>query len=170
MAICERYTSNKEDALKILNEGFLKVFKRIGQYIKVVHLDIITSFQSWLREILIHAAIGHFRKNYQSEVIDPNSFLHQPPVNRVDATGELSLANMIEAVRLLSPLYRMVFNLSIIEGLDHDAIAEKLNISVAASKSNLSNARQQLQKILLQQRAFFPAIEVDTNKQRRAGW
>ena len=168
MAVCERYTSNNEDALKVLNEGFLKVFKRIDQYIKVVHLDIITSFQSWLREILVHTAIEYFRKNYRSEVIDPNSFLHQLPATRVGATGELTQAQMIDAVRRLSPVYRMVFNLSIIEGLDHELIAEKLNISATASKSNLSNARQQLQNILLQQNDFFPAIEVNVNKKRSA--
>ena len=168
MAVCERYTSNNEDALKILNDSFLKIFKRIDQYIKVVHLDIITSFQSWLLEILIHTAIEYFTKNYRSEMIDPDSFLHQLPANRVDTTGELAPANMIEAVRRLSPVYRMVFNLSIIEGLDHDVIAEKLNISVTASKSNLSNARQELQNILLQQNAFFHAIEADVNKKRSA--
>jgi RNA polymerase sigma-70 factor (ECF subfamily) len=49
----------------------------------------------------------------------------------------------------VTPGYRTVFNLFVIEGFSHEEIAEKLDISVGTSKSNLSKARKQLQKILL---------------------
>ena len=55
---------------------------------------------------------------------------------------------VLEAIRLLSPAYRTVFNLFIIEGLTHEEIAGQLGISVGSSKSNLSKARENLRKIL----------------------
>jgi RNA polymerase sigma-70 factor (ECF subfamily) len=60
----------------------------------------------------------------------------------------LSYKEIIEAIRLLSPAYRTVFNLFVIEGLTHEEIASQLGISVGSSKSNLSKARENLRKIL----------------------
>jgi RNA polymerase sigma-70 factor (ECF subfamily) len=66
----------------------------------------------------------------------------------------LSYKEIIEAIRLLSPGYRAVFNLFVIDGLSHEEIAKKLGISVGASKSNLSKARDNLRKLLLQKSHF----------------
>jgi len=61
---------------------------------------------------------------------------------------KLSYKEIIEAIRLLSPAYRTVFNLFVIEGMSHEEIGKHLGISVGASKSNLSKARENLRKIL----------------------
>jgi RNA polymerase sigma-70 factor (ECF subfamily) len=55
----------------------------------------------------------------------------------------------MSAIRTLSPAYRTVFNLFVIEGMTHEEIAARLGISVGASKSNLSKARDNLRKLLL---------------------
>ena len=60
----------------------------------------------------------------------------------------ISYDEIIRAIRELSPAYRTVLNLFIIDGFSHEEIANQLGISVGTSKSNLSKARQQLQKIL----------------------
>jgi RNA polymerase sigma-70 factor (ECF subfamily) len=60
----------------------------------------------------------------------------------------LSYKEIIEAIRQLSPAYRTVFNLFVIEGLTHEEISKHLGISVGSSKSNLSKARENLRKIL----------------------
>ncbi|HET7899364.1 MAG TPA: sigma-70 region 4 domain-containing protein, partial [Flavisolibacter sp.] len=55
---------------------------------------------------------------------------------------------LILQVKKLSPAYRAVFNLFVIDGFSHQEIAEKLGISVGASKSNLAKARMVLQKFI----------------------
>ena len=54
----------------------------------------------------------------------------------------------MNAIQELSPGYRAVFNLYVIEDYSHKEIAEKLGISEGTSKSNLAKAKMNLQKIL----------------------
>jgi RNA polymerase sigma-70 factor (ECF subfamily) len=68
-----------------------------------------------------------------------------------DAIDKLSYEEIIRAVQELSPGYRTVFNLFVIEGLSHEEISNQLGVSIGTSKSNLSKARKQLQKILFKQ-------------------
>jgi RNA polymerase sigma-70 factor (ECF subfamily) len=66
----------------------------------------------------------------------------------------LSYEEIVEAIRQLSPVYKTVFNLFVIEGLTHEEIAAQLEISVGASKSNLSKARNNLRKIISNQTQY----------------
>ncbi|HWC54805.1 MAG TPA: RNA polymerase sigma factor [Chitinophagaceae bacterium] len=148
MAICDRYTNNQEDAVEILNDGFLKVFREIHHY-KPAYADVVSSFKGWLRKIMVYTAIDHFRKNKKHQVVsDLDDVVYQVTAESEDAVDKLSYEEIIRAIQDLSPAYRTVFNLFVIEGLSHDEIAEKLEISTGTSKSNLSKARKQLQKIL----------------------
>ncbi len=148
MAICDRYTSKQDDALEILNDGFLKVFKEIHHY-QPAYTDVVSSFKGWVRKIMVYTAIDHFRKNQKHKMVTQlEPVEYQVAANSADAIDKLSYDEIIRAIQDLSPGYRTVLNLFIIEGLSHDEIAEKLDISTGTSKSNLSKARKQLQKIL----------------------
>ena len=148
MAICDRYTSNQEDALEILNDGFLKVFREIHHY-SPAYSDVISSFKGWLRKIMVYTAIDHFRKYHKHKlVVELDTRVVQVPHGGEDAVDRLSYEEIIRGIQDLSPGYRAVLNLFIIEGLSHDEIAVQLGISAGTSKSNLSKARRQLQKIL----------------------
>jgi RNA polymerase sigma factor (sigma-70 family) len=151
MAICDRYAKKQEDALEILNDGFLKIFKEIHNY-KPAYADVISSFKGWMRKIMIYTAIDHFRKNQKHRMVTQldNVVYHIPTVHE-DAIEKLSYEEIIRAIQELSPGYRIVFNLFIIEGLSHEEISRQLGISPGTSKSNLSKARRQLQKILFKQ-------------------
>ena len=148
MAICDRYANKQEDAVEILNDGFLKIFREIHHY-KPAYTDVISSFKGWLRKIMVYTAIDHFRKNQKHQMVTQldNVVYHVPTIHE-DAIEKLSYEEIIRAIQELSPGYRTVFNLFIIEGLSHDEIARHLDISTGTSKSNLSKARKQLQKIL----------------------
>lgn len=151
MAICDRYTSNQDDAVEILNDGFLKIFREIHHY-KPAYADVISSFKGWLRKIMVYTAIDHFRKNHKHQMVtDLDNVVYQVASVSEDAIEKISYDEIIRAIQDLSPAYRTVFNLFIIEGLSHDEIATKLDISTGTSKSNLSKARKQLQKILFKQ-------------------
>lgn len=148
MAICDRYANKQEDAVEILNDGFLKIFREIHHY-QPAYSDVVSSFKGWLRKIMVYTAIDHFRKNSKHQVVmQLDQSEYQLSSVHEDAIDKLSYDEIIRAVQELSPGYRTVFNLFVIEGLSHDEIAGKLDISTGTSKSNLSKARKQLQKIL----------------------
>ena len=148
MAICDRYTSKQEDAVEILNDGFLKIFREIHHY-HPAYADVVSSFKGWLRKIMIYTAIDHFRKNHKHQVVTQlDNVVYQVANVSEDAVDKLSYEEIIRAIQDLSPGYRTVLNLFIIDGLSHEEISEKLDISIGTSKSNLSKARRQLQKIL----------------------
>jgi RNA polymerase sigma-70 factor (ECF subfamily) len=148
MAICDRYTKRKEDAIEIFNDSFLKIFKEIHRY-KAAYADESNSFKGWIRQIIIHTAIDHCRKNnkhyFTSEIEESLVYIPESDGNALDM---ISYDEIIKAIQNLSRAYRTVLNLFIIDGFSHEEIAEKLGISIGTSKSNLFKARQQLQKIL----------------------
>ncbi len=151
MAICDRYANKQEDAVEILNDGFLKVFKEIHHY-KPAYADVVSSFKGWLRKIMVYTAIDHFRKNHKHRMVTQlDTVVYQVATVSEDAIDKLSYEEIIRAVQDLSPGYRTVFNLFVIEGMSHEEVADQLGVSIGTSKSNLSKARKQLQKILFKQ-------------------
>ena len=149
MAICIRYTAKHEDADEIANDGFLKIFKEISHFTPA-YADVSNSFKGWLRKIMVYTAIDHNRKFYKYEMNTSfNGNVIETTDSNESALDKMSYHEIIKAVQLLSPAYRTTLNLFIIDGFSHEEIANHLQISVGTSKSNLSKARKQLQKILL---------------------
>ena len=141
MSICLRYSKNRQEAQEILNDGFVKVFNNLDKY------DIKLSFKAWLRRILINVAIDYYRKHHKHQhtlEIVHNQYIDETP----DVLHNLSVDEIMKMVHRLSPAYRIVFNLYVIEGYKHQEIAEQLNITVGASKSNLAKARMKLREML----------------------
>jgi RNA polymerase sigma-70 factor (ECF subfamily) len=148
MSICERYAKRREDSIEIFNDGFLKIFKEIHRY-SPAYTDEISSFKGWVRKILIYTAIDHCRKyNKHYFTAEMDASLAYLPSENETAFDRISYEEIIRAIQDLSPAYRTVLNLFIIDGFSHEEIADKLGISTGTSKSNLFKARQQLQKIL----------------------
>ena len=114
--------------------------------------DVVSSFKGWLRKIMVYTAIDHFRKYHKHNMVtDLDNVVYQVPSVNETGLDKLSYEEIIRAVQKLSPGYRTVFNLFVIEGLSHDEISNKLGIAEGTSKSNLAKARMHLQKVLLKQ-------------------
>lgn len=151
MAICDCYTNNEEDAVEILNDGFLKIFKEVHRY-KPSYSNEINSFKGWLRKIMVCTAIDHFRKHKKHRVVGELDITSvQPHVHEQTGLDKVSYDEIIRFIQNLSPAYRTVLNLFIVEGFSHEEISDQLGISVGTSKSNLAKARKQLQRILFSQ-------------------
>lgn len=151
MSICDRYSGNYDDAVEILNDGFLKVFKEMHKY-QPAYADTVASFKGWIRKIMVYTAIDHYRKikkHLLNGHTDPVTL--QVASTQETALDKLSYQEILKAVQKLSPAYRTVFNLFVMEGMSHDEISKKLGIAEGTSKSNLAKARMHLQKILLNQ-------------------
>ena len=141
MPLCLRYSNNREDALDILHEGFIKVFKNIAKY------QAGTSLSSWIRRIMVNTAIDFYRKRTRRRTENIETAYHVSS-NAPDSISQLAAEEILEALQLLSPAYRSVFNLYVIEGYAHKEIAAILNITESTSRSNLVKARSKLRKIL----------------------
>ena len=142
ISICLRYSRDREEAVEIVNDGFIKVLRNLDKYTPGL------SFKGWLRRIMINTAIDHYRRNekhYHS--VDISYARHQQITE--DALDKISEKEIIALVQLLPPSYQMVFNLFVIEGFKHEEISQKLKISVGTSKSNLAVARSKLKKMIL---------------------
>ena len=148
MGICLRFSQNREEAQEVLNDGFLKVFKKIHQY------KTGQRFEPWLRKILIHSAIDYYRKHHQGQV-EPLSYdTHMEGSVSNDALHQLAYEELIRYLQHLSPAYRMVFNLHAVEGMSHAEIAKELTITVGTSKSNLAKARMKLREMITKSHDF----------------
>ena len=150
MSVCFKYTNNKEDAVEIVNDGFLKIFKSIYHY-EASFADKSSSFTGWLKKIMIHTAIDRFRKDKKlQQVYDLGDEGGDVSYAGEDVIDKLSHDEIIKAVQNLSAGYRMVFNLYVLDGMTHKEIGEYLNIAEGTSKSNLAKARKVLQRNLSQ--------------------
>lgn len=139
--ICLHYSGGMEEAKDILNEGFFRVFERLDRY------DDDRSFRAWLRRVLINAAIDYHRRHQRGAAVLELRPATEPAVPAA-SFSKLALDDLLAMIQRLSPVYRLVFNLHVLEGYSHPEIAARLGISVGASKSNLSRAKQHLRSML----------------------
>jgi RNA polymerase sigma-70 factor (ECF subfamily) len=141
--VCLRYAGKAEEAEDILQEGFIKVFNKIGSFRSE------GSFEGWVRRIFVNTAIEHFRKKiYLQPITDyEEDTVEGKYLSVLDSLAE---KDIIELVQQLSPGYRTVFNMYVVEGYTHKQIAEALNISEGTSKSQLSRAKLILQDLVQQ--------------------
>ena len=141
MGVCLRYASTEDDALDILQEGFIKVFRNIGKY------KPGTSLHSWIRRVMVNTAIDYYRKSIRRRTEDITT-AYQVTSKDVDAISRCTEKEILAAVQQLTPTYRTVFNMYVVEGYSHKEIGEFLNITESTSRSNLVKARSRLKDIL----------------------
>ena len=127
--------------MDILHEGFIKVFKNIAQY------QAGTSLGAWIRRIMVNTSIDYYRKNIRRRTEDIEQ-AYDISSNAADAVSQCTEHEILEAVQQLSPAYRAVFNLYVIEGYAHKEIAAMLDITESTSRSNLVKARMKLKELL----------------------
>jgi RNA polymerase sigma-70 factor (ECF subfamily) len=143
MGVCLRYAGNRDEALEILNAGFLKVFRSLAKFDPEVGV-----LEAWIRRIVVNTAIDHYRKVVRRERTTDINGVHQIRSLEASAVESLSADEIMACVQELSPAYRTVFNMFVVEGFSHVEIAKRLGISEGTSKSNLAKARMRLQQML----------------------
>ena len=141
LSICLHYSKNREEAEEILNDGFVKAFSRLGQY------KFKAPFKSWLRQVLVRSAIDYYRKYHHKEDKWQVVHLQQNTSVENEAVHNLSMEAALKLLQKLTPRYKMVFNLFVLEGYSHAEIAKLLEIEIGTSKSNLAKAKKKLKKL-----------------------
>lgn len=165
LPICMRYANNDDDARDIVHEGFIKVFKNISKY------KVGTSLQAWIKRIMVNASIDYYRRESRKRTTDLDVAYDLRSCDE-DALGKLNVEEIIKALQQLSPIYRSVFNLYVVEGYSHKEVSEILGISESTSRSNLVKARIKLRVILsaFMEGGQFPNRFADPNEECDEGF
>ena len=139
--VCLRYVKDREIAEDLLQEGFVKIFTNIEKFRGE------GSFEGWARRIFVNTAIEAYRKSTKMyPIVNLESAEHFE--GELVYNDTLELEDLMKLIHGLSPGYRTVFNLYVIEGYSHKEIAELLQISEGTSKSQLARARYLSQDLI----------------------
>lgn len=145
LGVCHRYARNSADAEDILQDSFIKVFSKIRQF------KFEGSFEGWIRKIVVNTAIKKYSlSRYNKELTGYEVSDSLQPATDPAAYGHLTEKDLMALINNLPDGYRLIFNLYVIEGFQHDEIAEMLGIQAGTSRSQLVKARLMLQKQILQ--------------------
>ena len=144
MLVCRRYVKSPQDAEEVLLDGFYKFFKNLPAF----HFQGEATLYAWLKKIMINECLMLLRKKNVFTIVTEAET--SDIALEEEALNNLSAKEIFDLVVQLPVGYRTVFNLYVIEGMDHKEIAALLNIAEGTSKSQLSKAKLLLQKNLSQ--------------------
>jgi RNA polymerase sigma factor (sigma-70 family) len=135
-AVSLKYSKNYAEAQDNLQEGFLLIFDKIGQY------NFKGSFDGWAKRVMINHVLQQYRKTTFLELV--NDVVDESETEIDD--DNVSLEFLLKIVQELPDRYRLVFNLYVLDDYSHKEIAEMLDISTGTSKSNLARAKMILKE------------------------
>ncbi|MGH2664623.1 RNA polymerase sigma factor [Flavobacterium sp.] len=149
-SVCLKYSRNYAEAQDNLQDGFLLIFDKIGQY------KFTGSFDGWAKRVMINHVLQQYRKTTFLELV--NDVVDEASIEIDDEN--ISLDFLLKIVQELPDRYRLVFNLYVLDDYSHKEIAEMLGISVGTSKSNLARSKMILKdKIDALQDKIVPSVK-----------
>lgn len=143
MTVCLRYCSDREEAEDVLQEGFIKVFEKIGQWQDKGPLG------GWIRAIMVNTALTHLRSRSKWRNTSDIEMVGNVDAGEVSAISKMNEENLLKLIASMPEGYKTVFNLFAIEGYAHKEIGEKLGISENTSKTQFLKAKNWLKKNLV---------------------
>jgi RNA polymerase sigma factor (sigma-70 family) len=147
--IAFRYMNTYEQAIDTTHDAYLKIFRNIDRFEIRDKDKMEVMLLGWIKRIVINTSIDHIRlefNNKKTYAIPEDVWEHEAAKSYSDDT--VLHKDLITFAKRLPTAYQTVFNLHVIEGYSHPAIAKMLGITTGSSKSNLSRARRHLQKAI----------------------
>ncbi len=140
--VCRKYSNNENDALIMLNNGFLKVYLNIHQF---QHQG---SFEGWIRKIMYHSIADFFRSKKENIVFLENIEFTENSKYYPETLENLYTEDIVKHIEALPIMLSKVMMLFAIEGFSHKEISQFLEINENTSKWYLTQARQILKEKL----------------------
>jgi RNA polymerase sigma factor (sigma-70 family) len=139
-----RIVKNEQEAEDIMQEAFLSAFENIATY------NGSASFGSWLKRIVINKSLDSVKKMTLELVHTDDDFHYLPePDEQEDNWITIERAAAVKsAIFSLADGYRIILSLYLLEGYDHEEIAEILNISASTSRSQYARAKKRLSEMM----------------------
>ncbi len=135
------------DAEDILQNSFVDIFTKINSF------KFQSSIGAWIKRIVINNCINFLKKKrlYFEEIDDRVGNIEE---EHSAIEPKMSIESIKRAMIQLPDGYRVVFSLYLMEGYDHQEIADVLNISVATSKSQFSRAKKKMRELMLSEESM----------------
>jgi len=144
MNICVRYLGNGEDARDVMQSVYLKAFEKIDGF-----NSSRGTLGAWLSKITVNECLSVLRKRKRLNLFE----LVKPQVQLTtdeDVISNLSAQEIYDEIELLPDGYKIIFNLYVVEGYDHNEIGGLLGIAASSSRSQLARAKNYLRKAIIQ--------------------
>ena len=139
-----QYTNKKYWKIPLVYAGIgipaYLYFRNIKQY------RFEGSFEGWVRKIMVYCSIKHFRTKSNMHPLINIESVDAKQMDNEDIIARLGKKELLKMIQALPPVYRMIFNLYVFEGLKHREIAAQLGLSEGTSKSNFFDAKVILQR------------------------
>ncbi len=142
MGICMRYAKDQHEAHDLLQDGFIKIFNKLGSY------NGKGALGAWLCRLMVNNCLDHIRKtkNQRNHVEVDLADTYENATSEI--LSNLSVQDILKYIQQLPTGYKTVFNMFAIEGYSHREIAEELGVTENTSKSQFRKARLQLIEII----------------------
>lgn len=151
MAVAIRYLKDEMEAEDVVNESFVKIFRKIQEFIYPKEEDAMDkAFRAWIARITVNTSIDKLRVRKELDSIDDVS-PGEMALHAVSASTTLEEKDILMLLQGLPDIQRSIFNLFEIEGYSHQEIAEMLDIPESTSRTYLTRAKSRLRKLYLEQ-------------------
>lgn len=156
-----RMMGNPEDTYDLSQETFIKVYTKLNQF------DGTSQFSTWLYRIATNTCLDELRRRKGKETFSidqaiesEDSYIHPEQEDKNENVEreiiEKEKAHIIQmALNEVNEKNRAVLILRDIQQLSYDEIAQSLDISLGTVKSRISRGREQVKKILMQDKEPF---------------
>ena len=151
--VCYRYAICKDDAEDMLQEGFIKIFNRIGSFEKK------GNFEGWMKRVIVHNCINYLKKNKKfSDIIGLES-AYELEAKEESVASKLLGKQVMECLMMMPIGYRTIINLYAIEGYSHKEIGDMLEVAESTSRSQYIRGKNVLESILIDKKIIPQATE-----------
>jgi RNA polymerase sigma factor (sigma-70 family) len=160
MAVSLRYVKNEMEAEDIVNESFVKIFRKLSNFeILSDEQALEKSFKGWIARITVNTSIDKLRAQKLTLDIDE---INETEIenNTVSISTNLEVADILKLMNKLPEIQRMIFNLYEIEGYSHDEISKQLNIPDSTSRTYLTRAKAKLRTLYQEQFEVLNKIKI----------
>jgi len=141
--ICLRIVNDRDEAEDVLQESFISVFKNIRTYKGTATIG------AWIKRIVVNSAINQVRRKHLTLVPLEDSIPEKwEDTSLPEDERNLDVGKIKQAMMQLPDGYRTVFSLYLLEGYDHQEIAQIMDITESTSKSQYNRAKRKMRELL----------------------
>ncbi|MEG1584220.1 MAG: sigma-70 family RNA polymerase sigma factor [Anaerovorax sp.] len=157
--IALRYMKNEQDALDVLQESFIKIFRHLGKFKED------SQFDTWVYKIVVNTCTDILRKNNTQRNREAHlyhedeegnelvaDFIDPGPTPEEKVVGNENAAYILDCLNTMSDEHREVLILRDMQGMSYEEISEILDSNIGTVKSRLNRARIKLRDIYLKNR------------------